>query len=265
MVIVFASLALFFMYIKRSLKYVNKKLASQNMHLAILMTNTDESDFAQQHPKDGEKFAALIHSVRPNWTCKVYRVKDGEFPASLDGIDGFMITGSPSSTQGDAPWIAELLQLIRQNYDQNIPQFGACFGHQAIAMALGGTIGRSPAGWVHGTTHNTLVHKTPWMADLPDIVKLYGSHVEQVTQAPNGARVLASSEGTPIAGIALGDRVYTTQHHPEMTPEFIAALTEELADDMGEAVATTARASLAERADTKAYAESIARFFEMPR
>ncbi len=30
------------------------------MRLAILMSNTDESEFAQQHPKDGEKWQALL-------------------------------------------------------------------------------------------------------------------------------------------------------------------------------------------------------------
>ncbi len=35
------------------------------MHLAPLMTNTDDSAFAQAYPKDGEKFTGLVHLVRP--------------------------------------------------------------------------------------------------------------------------------------------------------------------------------------------------------
>ncbi len=53
------------------------------MKLAILMTNTDESAFAQQHPKDGEKFSQMIAAVRPAWECVTYNVKDGDFPKDL--------------------------------------------------------------------------------------------------------------------------------------------------------------------------------------
>ena len=33
------------------------------MHLAILMANTDESEFAARHPKDGEKFTQLFRQA----------------------------------------------------------------------------------------------------------------------------------------------------------------------------------------------------------
>ena len=65
------------------------------MHLAILMTNTDESDFAARHPKDGVKFADLIHMARPGWRVSVFSVKDGEFPADIAAFDGAMICPGP--------------------------------------------------------------------------------------------------------------------------------------------------------------------------
>lgn len=235
------------------------------MHLAILMTNTDESAFAQAHPKDGEKFTALIQRVRPGWTASVFAVKDEQFPETLDGIDGAMITGSPSSVLGAAPWIARLLALIRDLHARHIPMFGACFGHQAIALALGGQIGRNPGGWVHGLTRNRMLDRPNWARDLPDEVRLYGSHVEQVTALPPDARPIMQGPDCPVSGFALGNRIYTTQHHPEMTHDFITALTEELAGDMGAAVHAQAVASLAQRSDMDAFAESIARFFEQAR
>jgi hypothetical protein len=61
------------------------------MRLALLMTNTDESTFAQRHPKDGEKFAKLIKSVRPSWQVTSYAVKDGGFPQDIKAYDGVMI------------------------------------------------------------------------------------------------------------------------------------------------------------------------------
>ena len=69
------------------------------MKIAILMTNTDESDFAQRHPKDGEKFADFIQLVRPEWETVVFSVKDGNFPSDITEFDGFMITGRRHTTR----------------------------------------------------------------------------------------------------------------------------------------------------------------------
>ena len=172
------------------------------MHLGVLVTNTDESAFAQRHPKDGEKFPAMMRAVRPGWRFSVWQVKDGDFPASFDDLDGVMLTGSPASVHDDAPWIARLMEVIRAMAAEGLPMFGACFGHQAIALALGGAVGRNPGGYVHGLTHSRLSHRAPWMADLPDTVRLYGSHVEQVTALPPGAQATSASEDCAVAGFA---------------------------------------------------------------
>lgn len=232
------------------------------MHLAILMTNTDESDFADAHPKDGEKFTDLIQLVRPDWTTEVFAVKDGVFPGDLAGFEGVMITGSPASVLDDAPWVARLLDLIRDLEAAKVPMFGACFGHQAIALALGGAVGRNPGGWVHGLTRNRMLARPDWTRDLPGEVKLYASHVEQVTALPAGAKTLSQSAACDVTSFAIGGHIYTTQHHPEMTADFIAALTKELAPAMGTTLAGKARASLAEKSDMQTFASSIARFFE---
>ncbi len=235
------------------------------MHLALLVTNTDDSDFAQQHPKDGEKFPAMMALVRPEWTFEVFSVKDGQFPDDVTRFDGVMITGSPASVHDQAPWIARLLDLIREIYARGLPIFGACFGHQAIALALGGAVGRNPKGYQHGRIANQILQRQSWMGALPDAFTLYGSHVEQVTHLPDGATAIAASTDCDVAGFVMGNSVYTTQHHPEMTPHFIHALTEELADYLGPEVTARARASLTKNADSHAYAETIVRFFEHAR
>ncbi|QBF30600.1 type 1 glutamine amidotransferase [Thalassococcus sp. S3] len=232
------------------------------MNLAILVTNTDESAFAQKHPKDGTKFTDLIHDVRPNWSCTAFAVKDGVFPEKPSAFDGLIITGSPASVHDGADWIATLLGLIRRQFTAGQPIFGACFGHQAVALALGGQVVKNPGGWVHGLTVNTLVARTAWMQAMPDPLHLYGSHTEQVARMPEGAQALSCSDGCPVSGFSLGEQIYTTQHHPEMRPDFIAALTEELAPQLGSELTRKARQTLERRADRMAFAESIARFFE---
>lgn len=231
------------------------------MHLAVLMTNTDESDFAQRHPKDGEKFKALIQSVRPDWTVSSFHVKDGIFPDDILAFDGVMITGSPASVLGGQPWVARLLEEIRIAFAHGLPLFGACFGHQAIALALGGTVEENPNGWGFGLIEMSVVEKAPWYDGDAQLLQ-YGAHVEHVTQMPSGARRLFTSPHCDVAGFSIGTRVYTTQNHPEMTPDFVAALIEEYADKMDPDVITRARASLQQCADTEVFARSIAAFFE---
>lgn len=232
------------------------------MHLAILMTNTDDSDFSRSRPGDGEKFSTLIAEHRPDWVCSVYSVKDAEFPEDIRDYDGFIVTGSPASVHGDDPWIADLFALLRNIVAAKTPMFGACFGHQAIALALGGSVGRNPEGWVHGLAQVESVVELPFLPETPKNFGTYASHIEQVLKLPAGAAVVARGPGCEIGGYALGRHVFTTQYHPEMTDEFIADLVEETVDYVGEDVTEMARESLKNTADREFLGNQMVRFFE---
>lgn len=223
------------------------------MHIAILMANTDESDFAQRHPKDGEKFARLLGPLRPDWRFTTISVKDGEFPADLSDYDGFIITGSPASVHDDEAWVHRLMQVIRDIRAADRPVFGACFGHQAIAKALGGRVGKNPGGWVFGLAETQ-------MEGAP--IRLYAAHVEQVTQLPEGAEPLGGNADCPVGAYRIGSHVLTTQYHPEIQPDFAAALVEEYRDKLPAEVAERAADSLAQEAETGRMARRIVAFFE---
>jgi GMP synthase-like glutamine amidotransferase len=231
------------------------------MHIALLVTNTDKSDFAARHPRDAEKFGRLIGSVRPDWKVSAFDLPRGQFPEGLAGLDGLLIGGSPASVHDGTAWTLRLFTLIRGAYAAGCPMVGACFGHQAIALALGGRVGANPAGFVLGAAETEVVAPAPWM-DGAGRIRLAAAHGEQVLDLPPGATVIGRSRGCPVAVYRIGGQVFATQYHPEMTPDFAAALTEELDPHLPPGVGAAARAALARGIEGARFAEWIARFFE---
>lgn len=231
------------------------------MHIAVLATNTDDSDFAARHPRDVEKFRTLLHGARPEWRVTAFDLPKGEFPATLQGFDGVLIGGSPSSVHDEDAWIERLMGLIRAGFSSGVPLVGACFGHQAIAKALGGVVRPNPGQFVLGTAETEVVSPAPWMEPVARF-RLAAAHGEQVTVLPEGAEVIGQTPGCAAAAYRIGDRVFATQYHPEMTPEFLAALVEEFAPKFPAEVGRAARGSLRLGSEGPRFAEWIARFFE---
>jgi len=224
------------------------------------MTNTDESAFAQHHPKDGEKWQRLLAPVLPGLKLEVFSVKDGVFPTGDVGeFDGYIVTGSPASVNDGLDWQAGLSALIRQIEAARVKLFGACYGHQAIAIALGGTVTMNPQGWTFGVVESDVFNPAPWMKGGK--IWLNAAHEEQVSNPPENARILAARPGCAIGGLAIGAHVFTTQYHPEIDPVFMAALIDELDGVKPPEVIRAARESLTIAPENGRFAGWIGRFF----
>lgn len=114
-----------------------------------------------RHPKDSGKWPAPPAPLCPDCRFTIHSVKGGAFPADVAGKDSAIITGSPASVHYLDRWRPRLLALNREAVDKGAPLFGACFGHQAIALALGGEVGFSPGGWVLDVTETQLTDPVP--------------------------------------------------------------------------------------------------------
>ncbi len=231
------------------------------MRIAILVTNTDRSDFSRQNPRDPELFENLIAAHRSTWRFSSFDLTEGIFPQDLSCFDGIIVTGSPASVNDGGAWLDRLSKMIVEIVDRRIPLFGACFGHQMIAKALGGQVGYNPSGWQLGYTKTRFTAGRPWIDNSGEI-GLYASHKEQVLHLPEQAIVLSNSAQCPVGAFAIGDHVFTTQYHPEMTPDFIAALIDEMSGEIGAEVEMAARNSLKCQAENIRFAQWIVQFFE---
>ena len=235
------------------------------MHIAVFDANIDASAFAARHPREGAKFRALLGPRAAGWRFSDFDVHKGVFPQALTGIGGIIISGSPASVNDPEDWIERLMQVIREAVASDIPVFGACFGHQAISRALGGTVGKNPdKGWRLGRVDSAVAAPAPWI-DAPQDISLHAAHKEQVTALPPGMRVLGGTADVPFGHLALGKRVYSTQYHPELDTAFMADLLGVMQADLPEPVHAGAVASLQRPADNGVKADWIARFFEQAR
>jgi GMP synthase (glutamine-hydrolysing) len=121
-----------------------------------------------------------------------------------------VLSGGPSSVYADgAPAVDPAL------FDTGLPIFGICYGFQAIAQALGGTVthtGTREYGRTELAVSGGVLHE-----DLPARHPVWMSHGDCVTDAPEGFTVTAGSQGAPVAGFEdRARRIAGVQYHPEV-------------------------------------------------
>ena len=182
-----------------------------------------------------------------------YAVVDNIFPDGPHAADGWLITGSRHGAYEDHPWIPPLEALIREIFAADIPLVGICFGHQIIAQALGGKVEKFDGGWAVGRTSYDLAGQT---------VQLNAWHQDQVTQVPEGARVIGQNDFCTNAALLYGNRIFTLQPHPEINSTYLGGLLHERAPGLVPApLIDTAVADLDQPTDSATLAAQIARFF----
>ena len=122
-----------------------------------------------------------------------------------------VLSGGPSSVYAEgAPSIDPAL------FDAGIPVFGICYGFQAMAQALGGTVERTGQS-EFGSTQLTVEGQSRVFDSLPAEMTVWMSHGDSVTVAPNGFTVTAQSPGARVAAFEDSSRrLAGVQFHPEV-------------------------------------------------
>jgi GMP synthase (glutamine-hydrolysing) len=137
---------------------------------------------------------------------------------------GVILSGGPASVLDEGAPLAPM-----SIYQSGVPVLGICYGEQAMAFQLGGSVeaghhrefGRAE---VLVTERSPLLDGT-WQAG--ERYPVWMSHGDRVTKLPDGFRVIGTSSNAPIAMIADETRrFYATQFHLEVvhTPHGAALL-----------------------------------------
>ncbi len=199
------------------------------MKIAIIETGLPPEDIRADFISYPEMFKQLIGLATQDVEFETFSFCHHEFmPNDIPDIkayNGFLITGSPAGVYEDWPWMQPLFTFIQEAAKANKPLIGVCFGHQAIAQALGGEVIKSPKGWGIGRHHYNFVHKPEWMNTDAESFSLSVSHQDQVVALPANAQLIALSDFCELAAVYYPDApALTFQGHPEFSDEYAAAL-----------------------------------------
>lgn len=204
------------------------------MKLAIIETGRPPGDLSTRFGDYPAMFRRMLGS---GFEIETVDARAGRLP-DPGAHDGYLISGSPAGVYDPLPWIPELLQFIRRTADRKM--VGICFGHQAMAEALGGRVEKSNKGWGIGLQRYRINQAAPWLDGAGEIA-IPASHQDQVIVQPANTEITVTSDFTPYAGFAWIDRpAISFQFHPEFEPAFAKALIAERHDGLPNPVVAAA-------------------------
>ena len=122
-----------------------------------------------------------------------------------------VLSGGPSSVYAEgAPQVDAAL------FEANLPVFGICYGFQAMAATLGGTVAQTGLS-EFGATELKTNSGSCLFDGLPEVQNVWMSHGDSVQEAPAGFTVTASSAGAAVAAFEdLSRGLAGVQFHPEV-------------------------------------------------
>jgi len=162
-----------------------------------------------------------------------------DLPPDLSRHAGLIVLGGGIGASDDdvAPFLPAVRALLRQAVSAEVPTLGICLGHQLLALANGGRVGRNPLGPELGAqliAKRAAASTDPLFGPLPITPDVIQWHFDAVTTLPPGALQLASSPGCDQQAFRLGRLAWGLQFHIETTPDVLRDWVGEDAARLGE-------------------------------
>ena len=127
---------------------------------------------------------------------------------------GVILSGGPESTTDGSGWTIPSVVFAL-----GVPILGICYGMQAIARQLGGQVEMSSV-QEFGHADFSIADDSPLLSNLADndVMSVWMSHGDRVSEVPPGFRIIGTSEDAPVAAMAdITRRIFGLQFHPEVT------------------------------------------------
>jgi len=165
------------------------------------------------------EFGRLFEADGHTWTP--VHLYAGETPPALEGFDALVVGGGIMDVWEEDihPWLIAEKALIREAVvERGMPYLGLCLGHQLLACALGGEVGRAERPEVGVKTVNLTAEgaASPLLEGIPAEFPCVQWHGAEITRLPEGASVLAASPACSVQAMSWGPHAFATQFHMEV-------------------------------------------------
>lgn len=170
--------------------------------------------------------------LRRGQAC-VIDVQAGEpLPQDRRAYAGIMVSGSADMVSAQAGWMMTTAAWLRETVDRDMPVLAVCFGHQLLALALGGKVGPNPKGLEGGTVEIELAAEGDQLfGAMPKRANIQAHHYETVLEPPKVSEILARNDGDRCQVLRHAPRAWGVQFHPELTMPMMEVLMDALATE----------------------------------
>ena len=150
-------------------------------------------------------------------------------PIDVAAYAGVILGGSPFTVSDEQSTKTttqvrvedELVELVRQVIELDMPYLGLCYGIGVTGLALGGLVDKTygePVGSRSSTSPTPGARTRSCGACRSPSTPSSGTR-RRCAQIPEGAVLLATNEACPVHAYRVGTRQYVTQFHPELEVE----------------------------------------------
>ena len=187
--------------------------------LGLLLNDEIQDSLYKNYGGYQKFFSDLLTTNEETVSISVYDVVKGQLPEDPFEQQGWIVGGSRSSITALEPWMFNLFDFLRELDINKAPTVGICFGHQALAHALGGEVKRRDV-WGLGSQPTNIHCDEPWMTPSETAPLVSFCHEDEVTKLPEGGKLVGGNESCEIAMFTKGDHIFSMQPHPEFSNEF---------------------------------------------
>ncbi|KAK5994219.1 Glutamine amidotransferase-like protein chry6 [Cladobotryum mycophilum] len=189
--------------------------STNNFHVAILQ-NYLSSENGGQHMI--QNISDLVLNSKPNAVINVYApIQSNSFP-DFNNYDLIILTGGPFNLLGDEKpaWVTGTLDFIKAaTTGRTRPKIlGICWGQQAVALALGGSLGESKRGFCMGVETISLTSAGATFFNAKSL-EIHKQHMLVVTDIGPQLSCLALNNEILLSK---DNQILTFQGHPELDP-----------------------------------------------
>jgi GMP synthase-like glutamine amidotransferase len=137
----------------------------------------------------------------------------------------FVLGGAQDVWEEDKyPWLAAEKAAIREWVGSRArPYIGICLGHQLLAEAMGGAVGRVRTSEVGLFEITPKANGHTMLNGINGANRVLQWHHAEVTKTPKNATLLASSPATEVQALVIGNHALGLQFHAEWTPQTLAS------------------------------------------